>query len=386
MSTTGSNATDFAISTDDCTASLDPNKTCSLSVVFQPKSDGNRTAALSIADNSPGNPHAVALSGSGALSSDPPAGPINPVSAPVLSLSTTSMTFATQSIGAPAASKSVKLSNTGNGTLLLSGISISGANASEFARDYDCLAAVLPAASCTITVNFQPQFQGARAAVLNFVDNAAGGPHTIALSGTAQLPFTFSADAATGAVAAGQSAQFTLRLTPAAGFVGHVVLNCSGAPDQSACDLPASVDSNGTSPIAFVVTVNTKPRSSAAPPWQRTLPPIQNKLQTLYLFDVVAVVVVFALLFFALLARNSRFPTTATACACILLVVAMSLAGCGATGATTTASGSSSSTPGSSPAPNPTPSSGTPPGQYSLTITATFGSVTQTVPLTLSVT
>ena len=392
ISATGDNATDFAISTDDCPASLDPDNTCSVSVVFQPKSGGSRSAALSIADNSPGNPHAVALSGSGTLSTGSPSGPVNPVSAPVLSLSTTSMIFAMQSIGAAAASKSLKLSNTGNGTLVLSGISLSGANASEFALDYDCIAAVLPSAGCTITVNFQPQFQGARAAVLNFVDNAAGGPHTVSLGGTAQLPFAFSADAAAGAVAAGQSAQFTLRLTPAAGFVGHVLLNCSGAPDQSACDLPASLDSNGTSPIAFVVTVSTKPRSSAAPSWRRTPPSIQEKFQTLYLFGVVAVVVLFALLFFVLLARGRRFttgrrfPETATACACILLVVAMTLTGCGATGATATVSSPSSSTSGSSPTPNPTPSSGTPPGQYSLTITATFGSVTQTVPLALSVT
>jgi hypothetical protein len=379
ISLTGNNASDFTMGT--CQASLAPGEACTLTVSFVPLSAGSRTAAVSIVDNAPGSPHAIALSG---IAVQP--------TGPVVSLSATSVQFAQQSIGTGSTPLAVKLSNTGNAALLLSGISLSGVNSSEFAVDYTgCAAVIAPTSGCTISVSFQPQFQGPRAAVLNFVDNAPGAPHTVALSGTAQLPFTFSADAPTGSIPAGQSVQFMLRLAPSPGFVGHVVLTCTGAPDQSTCDVPASFDTNGVSPIVFAATVSTKARSSFAPAWLWNLSHNQKVFGAPCLLGGTSLAILLVLLQFVLLRRESRlgyrYPReVAKAYACILLLVALALAGCSAgSGTATSVSNPPSTTTTTTPAPNPAPSSGTPAGQYSLTVTATFGSVTQSVPLTLSV-
>jgi hypothetical protein len=63
---TGSNAGDFAKSADTCTgATVAVNATCTVSVTFKPTAAGSRTASLSFADDAPGSPQAVALSGTG---------------------------------------------------------------------------------------------------------------------------------------------------------------------------------------------------------------------------------------------------------------------------------------------------------------------------------
>jgi hypothetical protein len=38
---------------------------CTISITFRPTANGSRRASLSIADNAPGSPHTVALSGNG---------------------------------------------------------------------------------------------------------------------------------------------------------------------------------------------------------------------------------------------------------------------------------------------------------------------------------
>lgn len=55
---------DFSIKTD-CTASVAPNGKCTVQVVFSPTAPGARTGALAVTDDADGNPHTVALQGTG---------------------------------------------------------------------------------------------------------------------------------------------------------------------------------------------------------------------------------------------------------------------------------------------------------------------------------
>jgi hypothetical protein len=65
-SISGTNAGDFAISSDRCTGVILPtDSSCLITVSFTPKAKGFRTATLSIADNASGSPQTTSLSGTG---------------------------------------------------------------------------------------------------------------------------------------------------------------------------------------------------------------------------------------------------------------------------------------------------------------------------------
>ena len=64
VSVTGANAADFQ-QTSDCVTSLAPLASCTINVSFHPSNAASRSAAIVVSDNAPGNPHSVALTGTG---------------------------------------------------------------------------------------------------------------------------------------------------------------------------------------------------------------------------------------------------------------------------------------------------------------------------------
>lgn len=60
----GLDAAEFSISADDCPAELAPTELCTVTVDFEPLTDGNKTAALTFAASDSGSPHALPLLGS----------------------------------------------------------------------------------------------------------------------------------------------------------------------------------------------------------------------------------------------------------------------------------------------------------------------------------
>ncbi len=101
-------------------------------------------------------------------------------------LSPTSVTFATQTVGSTSPTHTIVLTNTGTATLTVAGAALGGPNGEEFAKTGDtCSAAsVAPGATCTFAVTFTPTAAGAASATLTVNDNAPGGSQTVALSGT----------------------------------------------------------------------------------------------------------------------------------------------------------------------------------------------------------
>jgi hypothetical protein len=169
---TGTNGGDFA-QTNTCGASVAAGGNCIVSVTFTPSAARNRTASVTIADNASGSPHTVALSGTG-------------VGVPVVSLSSGSLTFASQNLGTTSAAQSVTLNNTGTATLLISSIALNGAYPGDFAQTNTCTGGVVPGGTCTISVTFTPTTAGSRGASVALTDNAAGSPQTVTLTGTGQ--------------------------------------------------------------------------------------------------------------------------------------------------------------------------------------------------------
>ncbi|HLW99911.1 MAG TPA: choice-of-anchor D domain-containing protein [Candidatus Acidoferrales bacterium] len=171
---TGTNSGDFA-QTNNCGSSVAANGgNCNINVTFTPTATGTRTASVTITDDAAGSPHTIALSGTGAV---PPA--------PIVSLSSSSLAFANQTLNTTSAAQTVTLTNTGNAALNIISIGVTGANSGDFAQTNNCGSSVAANnGNCTINVTFTPTATGARAAAVTITDNATGSPHTITLSGT----------------------------------------------------------------------------------------------------------------------------------------------------------------------------------------------------------
>jgi hypothetical protein len=168
---TGPNPGDFA-QTNDCGTSVAAGASCTFSVTFTPIANGNRSATLNITDNAGGSPQQVNLAGTGIT--------------PAVTLNPTSLSFGNQNVGTTSGAKGVQLKNTGNGTLTISSIAISGTNAIDFAQTNNCPGSLAPGAQCNINVNFSPTGVGTRTASLSVTDNASNSPQPASLTGTGQ--------------------------------------------------------------------------------------------------------------------------------------------------------------------------------------------------------
>jgi hypothetical protein len=170
LAVTGANASDF-VQTNNCGSSVAAGANCAISVTFTPSASGPCTATLIIADNASGSPQMVSLSvaGSSTAAED--------------SLSSTSLAFGNQPIDLTSTGQIVIVNNTGNITLNITSLVITGTNASDFAETSICGSSVAAGANCTIAVMFTPSASGARTAALIISDNASGSSQTVSLSG-----------------------------------------------------------------------------------------------------------------------------------------------------------------------------------------------------------
>jgi hypothetical protein len=101
-------------------------------------------------------------------------------------LSATGLTFAPQVLGTTSAAQTVTVTNTGTGNLIILGVTISGTNASDFAKSADTCtgATVVPSGACTVSVTITPSLVGPESASLDFFDIAPNNPQTVTLTGT----------------------------------------------------------------------------------------------------------------------------------------------------------------------------------------------------------
>ncbi|MEI9977858.1 MAG: choice-of-anchor D domain-containing protein [Edaphobacter sp.] len=122
---------------------------------------------------------------SGCNSGTAPASPSAP-GVPQVTLGTLSA-FPSTTVGVASTAQSVTLTNSGNASLSLTGISIMGANASSFAESTTCGNLLAAGNTCAIVVTFTPSTAGALTAAISVADDASGSPQTVAISGTGTL-------------------------------------------------------------------------------------------------------------------------------------------------------------------------------------------------------
>lgn len=138
--------------------------------------------------------------------------------APQAMLSPGAVMFPATTANTTAPSIPVTLSNPGTAALSISGITITGANPTDFAQTNTCGASVAAGSSCSISLTFTPASAASFTATLSIADNASGSPQTVALSGTGTAPAapiasltpaTLTFTAVSGATSAAQTATLT---------------------------------------------------------------------------------------------------------------------------------------------------------------------------------
>jgi hypothetical protein len=120
-----------------------------------------------------------------------------------------------------------------------------------------CGSSLGPGASCSIGVVFDRTTSDARNGVLTVTDSASGSPQAVPLSGTGQDFALAASGPATATVVPGQTATYTMAVTPGGGFKESVNLSCSGAPTQSTCMVSSPVTLDGVNPSMATISVVT---------------------------------------------------------------------------------------------------------------------------------
>jgi photosystem II stability/assembly factor-like uncharacterized protein len=351
-----------------CGVQIAAGASCTLTVNFVAATPGSYSGNITLSDDAPGEPQLIAVTGTGTGA------------APGAALSPMGLTFSSQLVNTASAAQTVTLANNGSATLAITTVAASA----NFAQTNTCGGSVAVGANCAISVTFTPTAGGPLTGTITVTDNAPAGSQTVALSGTGE-DFSLSATSSAATVAPGQTASYTLNLTPAGGFNQSVSLSCTGAPAKAMCSIsPASVTLNGSSSQDVTVTVTTTAASALPPDGEHSSPLQQGPGRwptALWILMLALALAVGAGLRPSPAFRRAdpwvgRGPGRAPALrrgalAAILLFVAL-WASCGGGGGSSGGGG------------NP----GTPAGTYNLTVSGTYtsGSTTLTHDVTLTLT
>lgn len=278
--------------------------------------------------------------------------------APGASVSPASLSFPAQNTGSTSAAQSVTLTNSGSAALSIASIAASG----DFAETNTCGTSVAAAASCAISVTFTPTEGGTRTGALTITDNASGSPQAVSLTGTGSTVTESTSPSSLTISSAGGSVTDTIQISSAGGFSGTVNLSCSvaytgsgTATDAPTCSLnPTQAQVSSSSTASTTLTVSTTASSSAR---------LNNPFLPWGGGALAAV-----LIFIGVPRRRWRGLT-------LMVILGMAMAGmCIGCGGGSGGSGN-----------NPPANSGTTTGNYSVTVTATSGTMTSSVSIPLAV-
>ncbi len=133
-----------------------------MNIVFTPSAAGARSALLTVVDSAASSPQSAVLTGIGTSSPK------------ILTASTPSLLLGGQLVGGTPLFQYISLQNTGSASVNIQSVSITGANASDFAvSDNWCqdLNPLPPGAACQISITFNAGAVGPRNANLTVVSD-----------------------------------------------------------------------------------------------------------------------------------------------------------------------------------------------------------------------
>jgi hypothetical protein len=237
----------------------------------------------------------------------------------------------------------------------------------DFSETNNCGTQLSGYGTCQVQLTFAPTVAGTQTGTLTISGDAPSSLQTVSLTGAGDS-YGLGLHLATGGsnsatVAAGTTAKYLLSLG-GGGMSGTALLSCTGAPTGATCNLPGTEAVSATQTTAFNVSVTT----TAAPTTGTFRPTDFRPSPWPWALAVMAWVV--------LPAGASTKRWSRRHLLWLPLVLLIFLCSCGSN---PNVGNSNSGASGDS-------SSGvTPVGNYTLTVTATLGSVSEKIPLTLTV-
>ncbi len=216
-------AAPFSLTANTCATTLAAGASCTVGVVFTPAVNGTATGTLAIGSTNL-NAAVMQLTGAGGA-------------AGAATLQPSSLAFVTTGVGAVSTVQTVTLTNTG--VVALTGLALSVSSGFQV-QSTTCGTSLGAGASCTAGITFAPTAAGAATGTLTVTSSALASSMQTALGGTG-FDFSVGTGSAGQSVASGQTATFSLTLTPLGGVGATFIYNCGTLPANTYCSFnPAS--------------------------------------------------------------------------------------------------------------------------------------------------
>ena len=250
-------STPFNLTQSTCGSSLPPGGSCSIGVTFTPTSDGVVMGILSVSSSTFSDPASAALEGIGGAAGS-------------VYVQPSSIAFSTTGVGTTSAPQQVTLTN--NGPVRISDLALS-ASAGFKISSSTCGTSLDVSSSCTAQVGFTPLSAGQQTGNLSIVSNSLAAPAQVAISG---MGFDFhvgSTGQSSKTVSSGQTASYTLTLTPLNGSSGTFTYSCGSLPADSLCTFSpasASVPANGSWSVTLNVSTGSSHSTASLSAWRRS--------------------------------------------------------------------------------------------------------------------
>jgi hypothetical protein len=217
----------FSLTQNGCGSSLAAGANCNVGVMFQPVAAGNVAGTLTVTSATVANVATVALSGTG--------GGLGAIQATPAVLA-----FGAVGVAATSSPATVTVTNPGAGDL--SGLALAASQGFVLVNN-TCSATLAAGAHCTAGVEFAPTTAGAQSGNLTITSSTASASGTVSLTGTG-FDFTVAAGGTTSfTVANGQTADYTVDITPLAGAAGTFTFACGTLPANAVCLFNPSTES-----------------------------------------------------------------------------------------------------------------------------------------------
>ena len=246
-------------------SALNKGDSCTVNVTFTPTASGSRTGAVSVTDDAANSPQSVPLTGTG--------NPLFSLSAnarsAIVVIGTDSTTF-TVNASAPSSflsSISLTCSSAGGASCSFNPSSITAGQSSTLTVSGLTSSSSNPLSSNPANCNATSYATGSTATTpipLNLTITGTSGSETSTLTLSIFFAdFCVSASPPLRTINAGQSASYTIYVSPSNGFNQVVLLSCSGVPAASSCSWsPSALTLNGTAAATATMTVSTTVEST----------------------------------------------------------------------------------------------------------------------------
>jgi len=241
-------ATNSFNQTNNCPATLAAGSSCQIQVSFAPGSAGaiSDSLLLNYVEDGQANFVLAGLDGTGI--------------APMASLAPASMSF-TATAGTTSAPQTATLTNAGSTPLSILNISVTGASPNDYQQTNNCGFLLAVGANCTISVTFAPVFPGSYPATLTVSDNDPASPQTISLTGSGiNTPdFVVASSTPLQTILPGGSAQFSISVTAQNGAtIPAVTLSATGLPPGATASFSQSAITPGSTSATTTLTIHTQ--------------------------------------------------------------------------------------------------------------------------------